>query len=292
LETVEALPRGKAPRFAGHSVGGLIDFLLPSHIAALAVAMLLYASDRVAPFAFAATVAIASKALFRTHTDGLRRHFMNPSNLGITVTLLCFRWVGLAPPYQFTERLTVAESWILPAIVLCSGTFINHRFTGRLPLVISWLTGFALQAGLRSAFLGERLWAALAPIMITDPATSPRSVRNQVAFGASAALVYGGLVSLHVVYGMFLSLTIVCACRGFSMAIPIRVSGSGPQQASGSERPSFDRGQSEGVSTEDQRAAMMRCSIGVGSAKGLSTARARMRALFLTDMSRASGRKV
>ena len=33
------------------------------------------------------------------------RHFMNPSNFGITVTLLAFSWVNIAPPYHFTENV-------------------------------------------------------------------------------------------------------------------------------------------------------------------------------------------
>ena len=64
LETVEARALGRRPRYAG-GPGRLVDFLLPAHITGLAVSMLLYANERLAPVAFAAGVAIASKTLLR-----------------------------------------------------------------------------------------------------------------------------------------------------------------------------------------------------------------------------------
>ena len=42
----------------------------------------------------------------------------------------------------------------------------------------------------------------------------PSTPRAQVAFGASVAAVYGVLMSLHVVFGLFFSLVIVCGVRG------------------------------------------------------------------------------
>src|SRR5262245_25591784 len=54
-EVVGARSARRPPRFAG-GVGRFVDFLLPAHITGLAVAMLLYANDRLAPIAFAAAV--------------------------------------------------------------------------------------------------------------------------------------------------------------------------------------------------------------------------------------------
>jgi predicted PurR-regulated permease PerM len=42
----------------------LIDFLLSAHITSLAIAMLLYANERLLPISFAVAVAITSKAIF------------------------------------------------------------------------------------------------------------------------------------------------------------------------------------------------------------------------------------
>ena len=40
---------------------------------------------------------------------------------------------------------------------------------------------------------------------------------SQIAFGASVAVVYGLLVSLHIVFGLFFALAIVTAARGTAM---------------------------------------------------------------------------
>src|SRR5947207_7145129 len=104
LEAIDARVNRRSPRFMG-GARVLIGFLLPSHITGLAVAMLLYSNDRVLPIVFATTVAIGSKAIFRAPIGNGKRHFFNPSNFGIATTLFLFPWVGIAPPYQFTENL-------------------------------------------------------------------------------------------------------------------------------------------------------------------------------------------
>ena len=124
IELVDARLSRRPLRFGGGLVP-FIDFLLSAHITGLAVSMLLYANDRLGPVAFAAAAAIASKSLFRAPLAKGSCHFFNPSNFGISVTLLLFPWVGIAPPYHFTENLTGAGDWILPGIIVCSGTFLN-----------------------------------------------------------------------------------------------------------------------------------------------------------------------
>lgn len=226
IEWIEAQADGRKPRFLlGWKQA--VDFLMPAHITGLAVAMLLYSGDRVLPTMFAAAVAIASKATFRVVVEGRRRHFLNPSNFGITVTLLVFPWVSIAPPYHFTENLNWAGSLILPGIICISGTVINLRFTGRLPLILGWWAGFVAQAVFRNLLLGAPLAGALNPMtgvafilfsyyMISDPATTPFSARSQVLFGLAVAGAYGLLVSLHVSFGLFFALTSVSAVRGLT----------------------------------------------------------------------------
>jgi enediyne biosynthesis protein E5 len=148
LEIVDSRATGRIPRYRG-GARSTVDFFLSAHITGLAVSMLLYANERVAPIAFAAALAIASKALFRLPQAAGGRHFFNPSNLGITVTLLCFPWVGIAPPYQFTAGLDRVGDWLLPATIVCTGTLLNARFTGRLPLVGAWIAAFVAQAAIR-----------------------------------------------------------------------------------------------------------------------------------------------
>lgn len=240
-EWMDARAEERPPRFIG-SWQEFIDFLLPAHITGLAVAMLLYSGDRLLPTVLAAAVAIASKNTLRLKIDGRVRHFLNPSNFGITVTLLLFPWVGIAPPYHFTENLHGAWYWILPAIICVSGTLVNYRFTGRTPLIAAWWAGFVMQAGLRSLLFGTSWIAALNPMtgvafvlfsfyMITDPATTPFDKKSQILFGFSVAGVYGVLVCMHVVFGLFFALTIVSGLRGLAQymgsrsraAYPVRV---------------------------------------------------------------------
>jgi hypothetical protein len=224
LEGADAWSARRPVRFRGGPVA-LADFLLPSHITALAIALLLYPGGRLAPIAFAATVAVCSKALFRAPVGTGRRHFFNPSNFGIVVTLLVFSSVSISPPYHFTENVSGAGDWLVPAFVLCTGTFLNFRLTGKIPLITAWLVAFALQATGRHLVLGVSLAGALLPMtgmafllftfyMVTDPGTTPVRPRNQVAFGASVALVYGALLALHVVFTLFFALVLVSMARG------------------------------------------------------------------------------
>jgi hypothetical protein len=197
--------------------------------------MLLYAGERFWVVAFATSLAIASKAVLQApvFTAAARgspgrwtqRHFMNPSNFGIGVTLLLFPSVGIAPPYQFTENLGVFFHWALPLLIIVSGSLINTKFTGRVPLIAAWAVGFALQALIRAWWFGTPVAAGLLPMtglafvlfsfyMITDPATTPIGRAPQILFGASTAFVYGLLMLLHIVFGLFFSLVIVATTRG------------------------------------------------------------------------------
>ncbi len=229
LESVECWSRGRRPRFLGVGFSGFVDFLLSAHISGLAVAMLTFTNENLSAVAFAAALAIASKHVFRAPVaGGGTRHFLNPSNFGITATLLTFSWVGMVPPYQFTENLGSLGDWALPAVIICSGSLLNTLFTERIPLIFAWLSGFLAQAVIRTSLEGTMLSGALLPMsgaafilftfyMVTDPATTPTSTRGQIAFGLSVALTYGVLVAHHVVFTLFIALTIVTAARGVGL---------------------------------------------------------------------------
>jgi hypothetical protein len=227
LEALEAWAVRRPVRFAG---GGwaLVHFLLPAHITALSIALLLYPNERLMPIVFATAVAIASKFLLRAPVGSGWRHFMNPSNLGISLTLVLFPWVGIAPPYHFTENVFGVWDWVVPGAVLLSGTILNAKLTGKGPLIIGWTAAFAAQALVRSLVFGTPLVAGFLPMtglvfvlytnyMITDPGTTPIARRTQVAFGVATAAAYGVLVSFHIVFGLFFALTIVSAGRGVGL---------------------------------------------------------------------------
>jgi hypothetical protein len=242
-ESLDAFAQRRRPRFLG-SVTDLIKFLLPAHITGLAVGMLLYACDALWPIALAANLAIASKYIIRFDAgpapDGRRsiRHVLNPSNLGITVVLLLFPKVGIAPPYQFTENTYGFVDWLLPLIIIASGSYLNSKATGRIPLILSWVTAFAVLALVRAGLNGTPWNAGLMPMtgfafilftfyMITDPATSPAATRSQIVFGCAVALGYFVFMELHVVFGMFYALTIVTALRGLLLYSRARLAYAG-----------------------------------------------------------------
>jgi len=244
LEILDAKCSRRRLRFSG-GLRPFVDFLLSAHISSLAVAMLLYANDRLWVIAFAVSVAIASKTVFRAPVGLGTRHFFNPSNLALSVTLTVFPWVGLGLPYQFTEALTGAGDWILYGILFCLGSFLNARFTKRVPVVVAFLGAFVLQAILRALWFGTPILAGLAPVtgvmavlyvffMVPDPATTPVRPLAQVAFGVSVAAVYAVFMMLHIVYGLFFALTVVCAARGIGLyALAIASKRGGIQEVDG-----------------------------------------------------------
>lgn len=229
LEVADAWANRRPYKFAGGWVRA-VDFLLPAHISGLAVSMLLYAGGLLLPFAFASAVGIASKALFTAPVNNSRRHFLNPSNTGIAVTFLLFPVIAPAVPYQFTEHLSDGFNRALPILVLCVGTFMNWRYTGRMPLVLSWVAGFALQGLVRCLWHGLPLSVGLAPMtgvafvlftfyMITDPGATPSRRQGQVIFGAATAFVYGALMMVHVGFALFYALLVTSAVRGLVLQL-------------------------------------------------------------------------
>ncbi|MEV4502866.1 hypothetical protein [Streptomyces klenkii] len=226
MELVSSWAQERTPRFRGRGGRGLYEFLLPSHITALAVSMLTYGNNQLWPILFGVFVGVAGKRALQAPIGGRMRHYMNPSNLGITVTLLCFgSWFSIAPPYQFTENANTFFRVGIPLIIATAGTVINGVLTKRVLLIVGWLGGFVIQAVIRHFVWDVAVYSALGPMsgvafvlftnyMISDPGTTPGKGRNQFVFGASVAMVYGVLMLLNVVYTLFFATTIVCGLRG------------------------------------------------------------------------------
>jgi hypothetical protein len=113
---------------------------------------------------------------------------------------------------------------------VCTGSSLNTYYTGRIPLILAWLSTFIFQAVVRSWWFGTPLVAALLPMtgvafllftfyMATDPATTPNKRSRQILFGATVAAAYGLLQVVHVVFGLFFALVLVCGARGVSLWI-------------------------------------------------------------------------
>ncbi|EFG04718.1 Enediyne biosynthesis protein UnbU [Streptomyces clavuligerus] len=225
LEAVAARLEHRTPRFRGNGVRGVVEFLLPAHITALALNMLIYVNDLVWVMIFGVVVAVGAKWVLRAPVRGRLRHFMNPSNFGITIVLLLFPWASIAPPYQFTEHVGGAVDWLIPLVIIVAGTMINAKLIHRMWLIGAWVTGFALQAVLRGLLFDTSILAALGMMtgvafvlftnyMITDPGTTPSKPVAQMAFGAGAAALYGVLTALGIAYGIFFATAAVCLVRG------------------------------------------------------------------------------
>jgi hypothetical protein len=225
LEIIGARGEGRIPRFRGNGFRGLMEFLFPAHITGLALNMLTYVNDQVLVMMFGVVVAVGAKWVLRAPMRGRMRHFMNPSNLGITVILLLIPWASIAPPYHFTEHVDTWVGWLIVGIILISGTILNAKLTGRMWLIGAWLITFALQAIVRGLVFDTAIPGALGMMtgvafvlftnyMVTDPGTTPSKPASQVAFGAGIALMYGFFMVAHIAYGLFLATATVCLIRG------------------------------------------------------------------------------
>lgn len=229
FEIIESRNKGRSTRFSG-GVPNFINFLLPAHITAMAVSMLLYTNQQYEVQIFATAFAILSKYLFRVQINTKSRHFLNPSNAGIAVTLILFPWVGISQPYMFTENFSGAADWIFPGVLSTLGFILNLKFTKKIPLILTWLVTFVLQAGIRSILFDTHFVSGLLPMtglafllftfyMVSDPGTTPVSKKGQILFGASVAVFYGVIMAAHIVFGLFFALLGVCLVRGAFIAV-------------------------------------------------------------------------
>lgn len=226
LATIQGWAQRQTPRYRGRGVRGVYEFLLPAHITALAVNMLIYTNDNIGPVIFGVMVGVSGKYILQAPIAGRMRHYMNPSNFGISVTLLVFsQWVAVAQPYEFTENANTYFRIMIAIIIATAGTVLNTALTKRTALIVGWLGGFAIQAFLRHWIWNVSLFSALGVMtgvpfvlfsnyMISDPGTTPGKGRAQFMFGGSVAMVYGVLMVMNVVYTLFFATAIVCGLRG------------------------------------------------------------------------------
>jgi enediyne biosynthesis protein E5 len=226
FEFLSASAERRKLAFLGRGPRGAMEFLLPAHITGLACNMLLYANSNWWPVMFAVIIAVSQKHVLRAPIAGRMRHFMNPSNFGISVTLIVLgSWVSISPPYQFTEWASSYFRLMIPMIILTAGTVLNAMLTKKTALIVGWMGSFAIQAFIRHWLFGVQLNTALGVMtgvafvlfsnyMITDPATTPSKGMAKFMFGSAVGVVYGVLMAFNVVYTLFFALSIVCALRG------------------------------------------------------------------------------
>ena len=226
FEAIGSRVEKRNPRYAGKGFKGLMEFLYPAHITSLALNMLIYVNDRIFVMMFAVVLAVAAKWILRAPgRNGALKHYMNPSNFGILMVLILFQWGSIAPPYHFTEGLNDWGSWILPGIIIVTGTMLNAKLTNRMWLIFGWVSVFALQAVVRGILFDIAIPGALLVMtgvafilytnyMVTDPGTTPSKPLAQFAFGGGVAVFYGVFMVAHIAYGLFFATAIVCLIRG------------------------------------------------------------------------------
>lgn len=142
------------------------------------------------------------------------KHVFNPSMFGVATSLLVTReLITAAPAYQWAGG-DVTMSLFLATAALMLFVF---RGVGRGPLVVSFLFFYALQTAARAYIMRHHLpWQTLflgtleSPpfylftfYMLTDPATSPKTPKGQVAFAFVLTLVDAFLHFKESVYTFF-----------------------------------------------------------------------------------------
>jgi Na+-translocating ferredoxin:NAD+ oxidoreductase RnfD subunit len=146
-------------------------------------------------------------------------HIYNPTNLAMVILLVATGGtVAVAPAYQW------GGSWQIVVFVFILGCIIAWR-ARKLPLVLAFATTWVLGALLRAQvshmpaeitlyaqLSGGAFWLFLF-FMITDPKTSPPSVRGMIAFGIAVGVVDMWLQLQTAVFSVFYALFIVCTAR-------------------------------------------------------------------------------
>jgi len=165
-------------------------------------------------FVVASVWAIASKHLIKVKGQ----HIFNPSNFGVVAAILLSHGVAtVAPGSQWGGDFRYA------VIIFTIGMIMMWR-VNRLPLVLGWLTGYALMGLLRMAIGQGGLIFVLGPLtgaeftlftfsMIPDPKTSPSEKHSQIAWGLGIGVLDGILRLAEIRFSMFYSLFVLCAIR-------------------------------------------------------------------------------
>ncbi len=160
---------------------------------------------------------IASKYVFTF--EG--RHTYNPTMFGVTASLLFGHgMISISPAYQWGGTLSVA------AFIVTAALLFVFRIN-RAPLILSFLIFYAIQVSFRSwltrfhlppetLFLGALSSPAFylfTFFMITDPATSPRSPRQQVLMAFCIVLFDLILHTKMMLSTLFFAGAIYCTLR-------------------------------------------------------------------------------
>lgn len=181
---------------------------LSAYISTVSLSLLLNYSHDYFLLLFPVLVTIGSKYVLTFKG----KHVFNPSMFGVAVSLLAtHELITASPAYQWGGSLAMSLFIVMAAL-----TMFVFRI-GRTPLVASFLVFYALQTAFRAWIMRHHLpWETLfygtlttAPFfiftfyMITDPQTSPKTARGQIAFAFALTLVDLYLHKLESVFTFF-----------------------------------------------------------------------------------------
>lgn len=161
------------------------------------------------------------KLIFRIEN----RHIYNPANIGILILLTtlpswgtqdAMQWY-IANPYTISQLIFIsgsitvvlADRWILSGAYLVFfffGAYARQMATG-VDYTFFWMPIFG--AGMLIYLFH----------MISDPVTTPKSVKGQIIFGALVASLDHFLRHQGVFYSVLISLAVVSALRGILLSL-------------------------------------------------------------------------
>jgi Na+-translocating ferredoxin:NAD+ oxidoreductase RnfD subunit len=199
-------------------------FPLSAYISTVSLSLLLnYSHDYLLLF-FPVLITVGSKHVLTFKG----KHVFNPSMFGVAVSLLLTNeLITAAPAYQWDGALAMSAFIVMAAL-----TMFVFRI-GRTPLIASFLIFYALQTLLRAYIMRHHLpWETLfygtltsAPFfiftfyMITDPQTSPKTAKGQVAFAFALTLVDLYLHKLESVFTFFYAALAIATGKFFFLHI-------------------------------------------------------------------------
>jgi enediyne biosynthesis protein E5 len=207
--TLLAIVAAIACEFAlGRMVTGTWPHPASAYISGISVGILVR-SPYFWPFLLCSLISITSKYTIRVKG----RHIWNPSNFGIVMMLL------LAPDAVATLSVQWGNNVWAMAVIWTLGSLIIGRLR-RFHICLTYVTSFVAFAFLRSWITGHPWQAEIAPItgpmyqlfvffMITDPKTTVRSKRGQIATAFCVALVETVLRLAENVHAPYYALFIV-----------------------------------------------------------------------------------
>jgi Na+-translocating ferredoxin:NAD+ oxidoreductase RnfD subunit len=172
----------------GRLFTGKWPHLASAYITGISVGILVR-SPAVWPYAWTSVVSIMSKYVLRVRG----RHLWNPSNFGISAMLFLASFTGATLSVQWGNSLApMLVIWALGALIIyrlkrfhISATYVASFFL--FALIRSWITGHGFLAEI--APITGPMYQLFVFFMITDPKTTVRSKRGQIAVAVGVAFV-------------------------------------------------------------------------------------------------------